>query len=266
MRENSDMRRVVLILAAAVTAAVTAACGGGDVVVLAQLEGGATGTQETEAVPLGSLPVRLLPFDRDEVFDSLEQAYPEPEPEIPDSIFELQQRVQVLYTDWQQAVSRWGVLRDSLQNLSERMNAMDQGSGEYFAMFQEFNDMEAEVNDLEDRSDAAFEEFTDLQARLNAQSQEVTLARRAWADEAFAPVDSIFASRLEESGLEEYWDTTSTEGAARFRDVPSGQWWVTARYDRQFDELYWNVPVEVTGGEETTVRLTEENAEVRQNM
>ena len=260
------MRRVVLILAAAVTAAATAACGGGDVVVLAQLEGEATGTEGTDAVALGSLPIRLLPFDRDEVFDSLEQAYPEPEPEIPDSIFDLQQRVQQRYTEWQQAVSRWGIVRDSLQQLSERMNAMDQSSGEYFALFQEFNDLESEVNSLEDRSDAAFEDFTDSQTRLNTQAREITLARRAWADEAFAPVDSIFTARLEEAGLEEVWDTTDAQGVARFNDVADGQWWVSARYDRQFDELYWNVPIEVTSGEETTIRLTEENAEVRQNM
>jgi hypothetical protein len=176
------MRRVVLILAAAVTAAATAACGGGDIAVLAQLDGAATGTQETEAVALSSLPIRLLPFDRDVVFDSLAEAYPEPEPEVPDSIFELQQRVQDRYLTYQQANTRWATLRDSLQTLSDRMQRMDQGSGEYFALYQEFNDMEGEVNTLETRANDAFEEFTTLQSRLNAQSQEITLARRAWAD------------------------------------------------------------------------------------
>jgi hypothetical protein len=265
IREKSDMRRVVLILAAAVTAAATAACGGGDIAVLAQLDGAATGTQETEAVALSSLPIRLLPFDRDVVFDSLAEAYPEPEPEVPDSIFELQQRVQDRYLTYQQANTRWATLRDSLQTLSDRMQRMDQGSGEYFALYQEFNDMEGEVNTLETRANDAFEEFTTLQSRLNAQSQEITLARRAWADEAFTSVDSIFAVRLEELGREERWDTTDAQGMVRFRGVPSGDWWVSARYDRQFDELYWNEPIEV-GGEEITVRLTEENAEVRQNM
>ncbi|NIR45769.1 MAG: hypothetical protein GWN51_14595 [Gemmatimonadetes bacterium] len=53
---------------------------------------------------------------------------------------------------------------------------------------------------------------------------------------------------------------------ARFTGVESGQWWVNARYDRQFDELYWNVPIEVSSGETVQVELTEENAEVRQQM
>jgi hypothetical protein len=52
---------------------------------------------------------------------------------------------------------------------------------------------------------------------------------------------------------------------ARFRGLASGQWWVNARYDRQFDELYWNVPVQVDG-DSLMVELTESNAEVRQKM
>ena len=44
-------------------------------------------------IALGTLPVRLLPYDRDAIFDSLAQAYPEPEPQVPDSIQQLQEVV-----------------------------------------------------------------------------------------------------------------------------------------------------------------------------
>ena len=223
-----------------------------------------TGEMETRALP--SLPVRLLPFDRDAVFDSLSQAYPEPEPEIPDSIFDLQQRVIEAQTEWQQAETRWATVRDSLQTLSNRMANMDQSSGEYYAMFQDFNALEGQVNQLEQRSNAAFQEFTDLQQRLNNQSREIAIARRNWADEAFASIDSIFDAKYERLDLEERWDTTGTQGVARFPNVPAGEWWVNARYERQYDELYWNVPVQVNSGEEVQVELTEENAEVRQTM
>ena len=258
------MRRVVLMLATAGAAWTLAACGGGDVTVMAHIEQQMANTGETETMALSNLPVRLLPFDRDAVFDSLAQAYGEPEPEIPDSIFDLQQRVIEAQTEWQQAETRWGTLRDSLQTLADAMAGMDQSSGEYFAMFQDFNTLETEVNRLESISNRAFDEFTGLQDRLNAQSREISIARRNWADEAFASIDSIFNARYEALGLEERWDTTGAQGAARFTGVPSGQWWVNARYDRQFDELYWNVPVEVSG--EMTVQLTEEDAEVRQKM
>ena len=261
------MRRVVLTLATAVAAASTAACGGGEVVAEAQLEGTATGTQETETVALTSMQVRLFPFDRDAIFDSLSQAYPEPEPEIPDSIYDLQQRVIEQQREWQQANNRWAEIRDRLQALSDTLTTMDQASGEYFALFQEFGDLEQEVNQMEERANESFEQFDTLLKRLNEQSQAIRLARQNWADEAFAPVDSIFEARQEQLDMEVRYDTTNAQGIARFRDVPEGEWWVVARYDRQFDELYWNVPVNVeTGDEPTRVQLTEENAEVRQQL
>ncbi|MFW5952343.1 MAG: hypothetical protein ACOCVZ_09535 [Gemmatimonadota bacterium] len=261
------MRRVMLILAAAAAAASTAACNGGEVVVEAQLEGEATGTEETGTVALGNLPVRLVPFDRDAVFDSLAQAFPEPEPQIPDSILALQDRVIENQREWQQANNRWLELRDRLQALADTLGTMDQGSGEYFALFQEFGEIEERVNGLESRADEAFEEFETLQRRLTRQAREIELERRNWADEAFANVDSVFVARQEELDLEVRYDTTNAAGVVRFTDVPEGQWWVTARYDRPFDELYWNVPVDVAGGDEpTAVRLTEENAEVRQKL
>lgn len=259
------MRRVLLMLATASAAWTLAACGGTEVTVTAHLEQQSAATGEMETAALGSLPVRILPFDRDAVFDSLSNAYPEPEPQIPDSIFDLQQRVIEAQQQWQQAETRWATLRDSLQTLSDRMASMDQSSGEYFALFQEFNSMESEVNTLEERSNTMFDEFTSLQERLNTQSREISLARQNWADEAFASVDSVFQAKYEQLGLEERWDTTNAQGVAYFRGVPSGTWWVSARYERQFDQLYWNVPVEVSG-DQVEVELTADNAEVRQQM
>ncbi len=259
------MRRLVLTLAAAVATVSTAACGGGDVTVQAMIEGRATETGEADSVALGSLPIELVPFDRDAVFDSLARAYPEPEPEIPDSIIELQDRVIALQREWQQAENRWAEQRDRLQAIADTLAILDQSSGEYFALFQEFGDIEEEVTALQRQSEQAFREFEELQRRLTAESREIELTRRNWEDEAFSRVDSIFLALQDELGEEILYDTTNAQGATRFIGVPTGDWWVHARYDRPFDELYWNVPIEVTG-EGTVVRLTEENAEVRQKM
>lgn len=251
------------MLAAVVAAATMSACGGGDVAVVVALDGESVGGAAGGTVALGNMPVRLLPYDRDAIFEALIEAYPEPEPQLPDTVAELQEQVQIRYAEWQEAESRWGMLRDSLQSLATRMEGMDQSSGEYFVAFQAFGDLESEVEELEERSRDAFEDFTTLQSRLNQESREVELARQAWEDEAFAPVDSIIIARLEESGLEELADTTNAQGLARFNGVSPGQWWVHGRYERQFDELYWNEPIEVERGEELVVRLSGENAEVR---
>lgn len=260
------MKRGLLMLAAAAAAGTTAACGGGEVSVVAALEGDAAGAPGTDAVALGSLPVRLLPYDRDAIFDSLTQAYSEPEPQFPDSVAQLQDRMIQRQQEWQAAEARWGALRDSLRTISDRMQGMNQSSGEYFVLFQSFNELEGQVDGLQRASEAAFQEFNQLQTRLNRQTEEVRLEHRAWADEAFASVDSIIEARLTALDLEELVDTTSAQGVAQFDGVPAGQWWVHARFDRQYDELYWNEPIEVARGGELVVRLNRENAEARQKM
>lgn len=252
------------MLATALATATLTACGGGDVAVVAALEGQGEGA---EPVALANLPVRLLPYDRDVLFDSLTQAYPEPEPRMPDSLVALQGQVAERQQAWRTAEQRWGMLRDSLKTISDRMTGMDQSTGEYFVLFQTFGELEDEVGQLEQASQAAFRQFESLQRRLTQQSREIRLAHQAWADEAFASVDSIIDARLEEMGLVELADTTDAQGVARFNGVDGGQWWVHARFDRPFDELYWNEPIEVTGGgEPLVIRLSRENAEVRQKM
>lgn len=260
------MRRVVLTFAAAIIAATSVACGGGDVAVLAQLQEGVAAVEGAEGRPLSALPIYLLPYDRDAIFDSLSQAHPTPEPEIPDTIFQLQDQVSERYREWQTAERRWGVLRDSLQVLSNRMERMNPQSGEYFVMFRDFNDLADEVEVLERRSRQAFEGFTDLQDRLEEEARGIQIQRELWADEAFTPVDSIIQARLQERGAQEYADTTDAQGVARFRGIPAGQWWIHGRYDRPFDELYWNIPIQVDRGDEVQMRLTEQNAEVRQKL
>ena len=260
------MKRGVLIVAAFAAAATTTACGGGDVFVQAVIEGQAAGGEQGEQIALTNLPVRLLPYDRDALFDSLTQAAAEPEPVLPDSVIALQDSVINRQREWQQLTNEWGIVRDSLGQIRESMDTLDESSGEYFALFQEFNALEERFNELDRESNQAFAEFEALQNRLFSQSQEIRAAQQAWADEVFAPVDSIILAREEASGLEERADTTDASGVARFRGVEPGQWWVHARYERQYDELYWNEPIEVVRGEDITLQLTTQNAEVRQRF
>jgi hypothetical protein len=260
------MRRVVMSFAAAVAVVGATACGGTDVVVLAQLEGTGAITADESGVALSNLHVRLLPYDRDAIFDSLAHAHAVPEPHVPDTIFELQQQVIQRQQEWQQSLGRWSALRDSLQTMYGRMQRLDRGSGEYFAMFREYNELADEVERLDTRSNQAFQQFTTLQTRLNQEAREIQIQRELWADDAYAPVDSIIEARLSARRTTEHVDTTGANGMARFRNVRPGRWWVYSRFDRQFDELYWNVPIEVERGEDVQIRLTEQNAEARPKL
>jgi hypothetical protein len=254
------MKRLVLTAVLAGAATLTA-CGGTEVTVQAQVEG-----QDGEVIALRSLPVRALPYDRDAIFDSLRATYGEPEPEIPADLMVLQDSISQAQAQWRVAETRWGAGRDSLRDLRASLDQLNRASGQYVAMFNQFNALEAQVTAAERQMNEAFQRFQNLQNRYAQRAQETRLARDQWADAAYADVDRIIAARLRELRREEAVDTTDANGIARLRGVRAGQWWIYARYDLPFEELYWNIPVTVERGDQAQVELTRQTAEVRPKL
>ncbi len=249
------MRRTVLLLAVT-SAALLAGCGG-QVDVKAQLE------NNDQVTPIKDLEVWLLPYDRDVIFDSLSKAYPEPEPTYPDSVTALQDSVIAAQRRWQEAQAQWNTIRDSLLAITDKMKGLSRASGEYVALFRDFNNLDPQEKQLRSRSDDLFKAFTGLQTRFSDESQEITAQRQSWSDDAFASVDSIISARIDQIGREPVADTTDANGLADFK-TKSGKWWVYARYELPFSELYWNVPVEVKHGTPVQLILNREDAKNRQ--
>ena len=241
----------------------TAACGPAELVVTMEVEmpdaasEGGTVTQQ-----LGDLEVQLLPFDRDAVFDSLEQAYSEPEPTIPEDLIEAREAVQAAQQRWRQAETRWNNLRDTLTKLSDSMEQYSRGEARYVAMFREFQELDSQLGRVEGQMNRAFEEFNDLQRGTIQRSDSMRIVMDNWADEAFADVFDIFTEKQRASGLQMAVDTTDASGMVRLQAAP-GQYWIHARYELPYSELYWNVPVTLERGEPAQVILTRENAEER---
>lgn len=252
------MKRLVLIAAVAGTAGV-AACGGGDVVVSVydQPEGG-------QPIAIGDLPVRALPYDRDLIFDSLGAAYGTPEPQIPEDLSLLQDSIAVLNQRWSTLNAQWAEGRDSLRVLSDELRGMPRMNPRYLPLFNRFNTLERQVNTAKAASDEAFERFTSMQSRYTTRADEVRLAREQWGDAAYIDFDEARGVRLRELRLEEAVDTTDANGIVRFSGLRSGDWWIHARYDLPYAELYWNVPIQKDG--EVQIQLTRENAEVRPKL
>jgi hypothetical protein len=107
--------------------------------------------------------------------------------------------------------------------------------------------------------------MTALQEGIIRQADSVRIRREQWGDEAFASAWDIFALKQDETGLDMVTDTTDASGIATV-EVPPGEWWVHARYELPFQELYWNIPVTVVRGDPLAVRLTRETAQVRPKL
>lgn len=254
------MKRGVLTLAAIGAAAILGACTG-EVVVQAQLQ-----QEDGTATPLGSLEVRALPYDRDLIFDSLRAAFPEAEPVIPDTVLALQDSIAQASITSSQLENQWGAARDSLRAIREQMDRLTRGSPQYRLLFNDFNAQEAIANQAERRMNQAFERYNTLQNRFAQTANEIRLRREEWGSRAYASIDTVIFLKLDELGLEEVADTTDENGVARFPGLKKGQWWIHARYRLPFEELYWNEPVEVAGGDPNVVVLNRENAESRPNF
>jgi len=257
------MNRLVLLLITITGASFLAGCGDAEVIVHALQTGAAE--EGSEPTPIKDLQVRLLPYDRDVIFDSLAAAYPVPQPEIPDTLLKLRDAMAQAHAEWNETEHRWATVRDSLQTLSKTMQGMSRASAEYRVLYRDFQQLEPLEAELSKRKDAAFARFTALQSEVVKLSDEIRLKREAWEDEAYAPVDKIILERLKKLGRPELADTTQATGTARLKAKP-GKWWVTARYDLPYEELYWNIPVELKRGESLEIRLTRENAEVRPKL
>jgi len=224
-------------------------------------------TQQAQA--LAQLPVRLLPYDRDAIFDSLEVAFGEPEPPVPPEMLAQRDQIIAAEREWRQAEDRWSVARDSLQILSRELDRMGQAgqraTPQYQQMFRQFERLETDSRQAQQRSQAAFSRYDSMQRTFLSQADSIRVVREQWADRAYADFDRVVSNRLRAQGREEYADTTDASGVTSFRNIPQGRWWVYARYTLPFEELYWNVPVEVAG-DSVGVVLNRQNAESRPVM
>lgn len=241
-----------------------AACGPAEVVVTIEIEVPNPEGEGTVVRPLSDVEVQLIPFDRDAVFDSLATAYGTPEPEIPQDLIERREAVQEAQAAWDDATREWSTIRDTLQKLSDALEQYSRGESRYVTLFNEWQDWDARLGDAEAERDATFEVFDSLQQGTIRESDSIRILQDNWGDDAFADVPTVFAEKHRASGLDWVVDTTDASGVARGNlMVEPGDYWVHARYELPYTELYWNVPIEVQRGEPMTVRLTRENAEER---
>ena len=249
-------------LPAALAVAFLTACGPTQVVVVAEID---SADPSQESTPLGDLEIRLFPYDRDFIFDSLTAVAAVPEPAIPDSVLDAQNQVAAAQQAWRDMETRWNGLRDTLRVLSGELESLSRGQPRYRILFLDFEDLDEEYASVQRQRDAAFETFTSLQAASVAAAQETRLIRNQWADEAFSDVDAVMLAHQRASGLMVLYDTTDVRGIADGFEAKAGDYWVTARYELSYTELYWNVPITV-GSESEQVRLTRDNAITRPKL
>ena len=238
------------------------ACGPAELVVTMEIDMDNPDGEGMVVRALGDLEVQLLPYNRDAIFDSLEAAFPTPEPEIPAELLSARDQVAQAQQRWQAATTRWNTLRDTLQTITTTMEQYNRGESRYVALFNEFRDFDAQLGRVEGDMESAFAEFDELQRGTIRQSDSVRIEQDNWADDAFVDFGTVATEALRTSGLDVVVDTTDASGISRIEAAP-GTYWVHARYELPYTELYWNVEVTLDRAAPVELRLTRENALVR---
>ncbi len=256
------MRRSLPFALGLVVAA--AACGPAEVVVSIEVDMPNPEGEGTIVQPLSDIEVQLIPFDRDDVFGQMASAYGTPEPEVPQELIDRRNDVQAAQAEWDAANRRWATIRDTLQKLNDSMEPLARGEARYVALFREWQDWDSQYGQAERDVERTFAAFDELQRGTIRESDSVRILQENWADEAFADIGTVFADAHAATGLDWVVDTTDASGIARGNlMVAPGQYWVHARYELAYTELYWNIPITVVKGEPMTVQLNRSNAEER---
>lgn len=234
-----------------------AACGGSEVTVQVLREG------PEGPVPEANLSVFFYPFDRDSVFDQLDQRASTPKPEIPAEMLSTFAQIRSLQEEWRLKEAEWSETRDRLQTLSDEMNAMDaraRGTREYMSRYEEFEQLESVERRLGSEKEALFNEFTALQDAVTEQVDSFRVVRDTWEDEAYAGYFDIEEELLTALGRQVFEDTTSAGGYVT-RSLPSGDWWVKTRVRVPRGEFVWDILIDPS--EVDTLRLDATNGEER---
>lgn len=211
---------------------------------------------------IDKLVIDALPFNRDSIFEALAKQAPTTEPPIPTDLLVLRDSLADARQLWTESELQWNAVRERLERLSQQLQGMNRRSREYLQGFGEFTELEGQERALARAKDEAFQQYESFQKRYSARADSIKVVRFNWEDEAFSRYGEITDSLLMVMGLEIYTDTTSGGGYAVF-NLPAGRWYVHTRYELPFQELYYNVPVEIHAGQRDTLRLTRDTAQVR---
>jgi hypothetical protein len=230
-----------------------AACGEPEVTVVAELPQAGSTTRE----PVSDLPVRLVPYDRDAIIDSLTAKAGIPEPKLPPALQLQRDSLASVQAEWRAENARLLAIQDTIPTLTVRVGS---DPAERERKVRQAQRLDQEQREVKQRIEA-------LQARISARSRairaivdSVRTERERWSAKVLKDFDAIAQARMS-GGRTGAVDTTGRAGSAVLH-VEEGRWWVTARYTLPDVELYWNFPVEVTS-DQTQVILNEKNAERR---
>ena len=214
---------------------------------------------EGHLTPVASLPLVVLPYDRDSLLAELGATASGTRPDTAalDSLFAA---VRAPFNEYLRAVAHAAMLRDSLARLRRRIELEPRGSAAYRGGYRTFTvlaDSLARAERLIAKTQVTLSTAEQLVAPLLGRLRQ---AMTRWEDSTLRSYDSLTAMRARQAGRRPVHAQTGANGSVALR-LPEGAWWVYSRAPQvgnPYAGWYWNV--RITGD---SVRLTPATGRLR---
>lgn len=215
---------------------------------------------------LTDLEVHILPFDPDELLDSLESAAAVPKPSFPELEASLRSYQRRTNEEFAEVSETWHSTRDSVEDLSRRLLEIDRASARYRARYRDFRELYSRLMRRGAERDATIWSLTaqdrDLAGRAGAAADSI----RLWEASNLREYPRLASERLEDLGRPAATVVTDEEGGALLSLAP-GRWWLLAKMKHPanpFLEYHWNQPIHTRGWMKlAVVPLDDHNARLR---
>jgi hypothetical protein len=217
-------------------------------------------------VPLRRLEVAALPFDPDQLLDSLAQNAGTHRPVFSELEGRLQgYRRTETRTSLPSPSIQWFAVRDSVVRMARGLRNEDRrapGYKEGYARFRQlYTRYTAQEAERERQLRGSFKEDRSLAEEATRASDSL----RAWERAAYRDFPLIADQRLASLGRPVAQVQTDSLGSAELA-LPNGDWWIKARFpqpDNPFEEYDWTLPIHVRGGLPIGLPLVRDNASLR---
>jgi hypothetical protein len=212
--------------------------------------------------PLAGLTIDVLPFDPDQLLDSLGAASGRRRPEFPT----LQQILLHYHRPKAGATldgpaAAWLATRDSANVLGDSLRKLNRRAPSYPAAFERYRAIYQRMLERQRSSDGGRVAIPEEDRRLAERAASAADSLRAWEGVAYAPYPAVAKALAARLGRAPMSAETDSAGNASLTLAP-GLWWLVARLpdaNNPFAELVWKIPVRAAAGRELVVPVFEGN-------
>ncbi len=218
-----------------------------------------------EDEPLVGVEIMALPFNPDQILDSLAHTGATAKPAFPELEAEM-----AAYVRPEEAVVRgigagWLDAMDEVKHLADSLNRVSSSSPGYAAAYDRLRLQYRQLAQHAVERDREFREHMGDDRDLASRASSAADSLRRWENEVFVTFPELADSALARSGRSIQIGMTDDAGKVAFT-LSSGRWWLIARWndpDNPFTEHYWNVALRMSVLGPRKIQLYSNNSTTR---